>query len=71
MTGLETGAEVKNLSANKITRSYNISEHSIQNGRTSTMDPSISYEKAKEQLEEDLYELSFYDRVSSQNIYLL
>ena len=35
------------------------------------MDPSISYEKAKEQLEEDLYELSFYDRVSSQNIYLL
>lgn len=61
----------KNLSANEIMRSYNISEHSIQKGRTRTMEPSISCEKAKEQLKEDLYELSFYDRANPQNVYLL
>ena len=45
----------KDLSANKIARTCSISKHSIQAVRTRASELGISYEKAKEHLEE-LYE---------------
>ena len=61
----------KNLSANEIAKTYSISKHSIQEVRTRASGLGISYEKAKEQSDEELYQLFFPDRACSQNIYLL
>ena len=61
----------KDLSANEIAKTYNISKHSIQAVRARASELGISSEKAKEQSDEELYQLFFPDRMSSQNIYLL
>lgn len=52
----------KDLSANEIAKTYNISKHSIQAVRARASELGISYEKAKEQSEEELYQLFFPDR---------
>ena len=61
----------KDLSANEIAKTYSISKHSIQAVRARASELGISSEKAKEQSDEELYQLFFPDRMSSQNIYLL
>ena len=61
----------KDLSANEIAKTYSISKHSIQAVRARASELGISYEKAREQSDEELYQLFFPDRMSSQNIYLL
>ena len=61
----------KDLSANEIAKTYSISKHSIHAVRARASELGISYGNAKEQSEEELYELFFPDRVCSQNIYLL
>lgn len=59
----------KDLSSNEIAKTYNISKHSIQTVRMRASALGVSYEKAKEQSEEELYELFFPDRAYTQNIY--
>ena len=61
----------KDLSSNEIAKTYNISKHSIQTVRMRASALGVSYEKAKEQSEEELYELFFPDRAYTQNIYHL
>ena len=61
----------KDLSANEIAKTYSISKHLIHAVRARASELGISYGNAKEQSEEELYELFFPDRVCSQNIYLL
>ena len=54
----------KNLSANEIAKTYSISKHSIQEVRTRASGLGISYEKANEQSDEELYQL-FVPRTST------